>query len=444
MIPDQQASDQIPVTLRRAVEAILPQLEAAARGAASLDALETAVGTAVRTLAQEVVTVGAQRMATGPARAIPACPTCGQPLRRVAVRPRTVLGIFGAYALTRSYWVCPRGHGGVAPADAVWGLGTGTLAPRLVALLSRLAVDLPFDAVSAVVAETLGVAVDGETIRRTVEAVGQAVEAAEHAAAVAPRPPRGTAAPEGVLLLADGAMIHTDAAWHEAKVGVCQPLVRTGPTTFTSQGPADYCVGFESRAAFWPRFYAHAVQTGIQDPRCQLIVLIGDGAHWIWDDGAAYFGEAGRELVEILDFYHAAEHLATVAHAVWGEGTPAAQTWWARQRAALLHEGPAPLFAALAALAPPNDAAHAVVTRETAYFRYHATRLHYPTYRARGLPIGSGQVEGACKVVLKHRLAQAGMRWRQAGAQAVATLRARHRSGQWDPLWATGTPGAAA
>ncbi len=103
MIPDQKASDQIPVPLWRAVEAILPQLEAAARGAASLDALETAVGTAVRTLAQEVVTVGAQRMATGPARAIPACPTCGQPLRRVAVRPRTVLGIFGAYALTRPY-----------------------------------------------------------------------------------------------------------------------------------------------------------------------------------------------------------------------------------------------------------------------------------------------------------------------------------------------------
>ncbi len=237
-----------------------------------------------------------------------------------------------------------------------------------------------------------------------------------------------------------GLLIWGNVRW---RFGEMKIAVDTGPTPFTPQGPVDYCVGFESRAAFWPRFSAHAVQTGIQDPRCPRIVLIGDGAHGIWDDGAASCGAAGRELVEICDVYHTAEHLATVAHAVWGEGTPAAQTWWAQKRAALLHAGPAPLFA-LAALAPPHDAAQAVVTRETAYFRYQETRLHYPTYRARGRPIGSGPVEGACKVVLKQRLAQAGMRWRQAGAPVVATLRARHRSGQWDPLWATGTPGAAA
>jgi hypothetical protein len=391
-----------------------------------------------------VVTVGAQRMAVGPARVIPACPTCGQPLRRVGVRPRAVLGWFGVYPLTRPYWVCPQGHGGVAPADAVWGLGAGTLSPRLVAVLSRLAVDLPFDPVSAVIAATLGVAVDGETIRRTVEAVGQAVEAAEQAAAAAPRPSRSAAAPDGIVLLADGAMIHTDDAWHEAKVGVCQPLARTGPTTVAPQGAADYCVGFEARAAFWPRLYAHAVAAGVTHRRCQVIALIGDGAHWIWDDGAAYFGEAGRELVEVLDFYHAAEHLATVAHAVWGAGTPAAQAGWATQRAALQAEGPTPLFAAWAALPPLPAAAQTVVARETAYFTYHQTRLQYPAYRARGLPIGSGPVEGACKVVLQQRLAQAGMRWRQAGAQAVATLRARHRSGQWDRLWVAGTPGAVA
>ena len=55
--------------------------------------------------------------------------------------------------------------------------------------------------------------------------------------------------------------------------------------------------------------------------------------------------------MEILDFYHAAEHLAVVAHAVWGEDTPAAQAWWTHQRATLLQAAPASLFAALTVLA---------------------------------------------------------------------------------------------
>lgn len=46
-----------------------------------------------------------------------------------------------------------------------------------------------------------------------------------------------------------------------------------------------------------------------------------DGAHWLWDDGAAYFGQAGHEPVEILDFDHVAGHLAAVALAARGERT---------------------------------------------------------------------------------------------------------------------------
>ena len=95
-----------------------------------------------------------------------------------------------------------------------------------------MAVDLPFDTVSAVVADTREVVVERETRRHPVEAVGQAVEA-----------PEQTAAPEGLVLLADGAMIHTEAAWHDAQGGVCPPLVRTGPTTLTPQGPADMVWG---------------------------------------------------------------------------------------------------------------------------------------------------------------------------------------------------------
>lgn len=383
----------------------------------------------------------------------PACATCGRRLRRVeAARPRELLGWFGSYTLARPYFVCPAGHRAAVPADEAWGLGPSHLSPSLAALVSRLTIEMPFDQVPEVVAAALHIAIDGDTVRRVVEGLGQVAEAAEQAAATAatgpadgprapitemPAPAPTQPAPDGLVIAVDGAMVHTEGAWHEAKVGVCQPLRRTAEGPVVPHGEPDYCVGFESRAEFWRRLDAHAVATGVTSPRCRLVALIGDGAHWIWDDGAAYFGEAGRQLVDILDFYHAAEHVGTVAHAVWGEGTPAARDWAQGQLTTLQAQGPDALLDALAALDPETAPARTVVTRERGYFQYHRDRMHYPRYRALGLPIGSGRVEGACKTVLKQRLSQAGMRWRVRGAQAVATLRALHRSGRWAAFWAT-------
>ncbi|MCY0877811.1 MAG: hypothetical protein OWU84_02540 [Firmicutes bacterium] len=101
--------------------------------------------------------------------------------------------------------------------------------------------------------------------------------------------------------------------------------------------------------------------------------------------------------------------------------------------AVLPDQGPAPLQAALTALAPSDSAAAAVVARERRDFAYHATRMDYPRYRRLGLPLGSGTVESAGKVVWKPRLSQGGMRWRRTGAQAVAWS----RSGRWTELWAS-------
>ncbi|MCL8209185.1 MAG: hypothetical protein K6V97_14095 [Actinomycetia bacterium] len=118
--------------------------------------------------------------------------------------------------------------------------------------------------------------------------------------------------------------------------------------------------------------------------------------------------------------------------------TPAAAAPWAGPLlTALPDQGPGPLQAALAAVKPPDAALAAVVQREQAYFAYNARRMYYPTYRRQGLPIGSGTVESACKVVLKQRASQGGLRWTAAGAQAVATLRAWHWSGRWGALWAS-------
>ena len=164
--------------------------------------------------------------------------------------------------------------------------------------------------------------------------------------------------------------------------------------------------------------------------------MLGDGADWIWTRAAHFVGGPGIVVVEILDLFHAYEHLWAAGRAVFA--TPDALAAWAEPlKDALYEEGAPPVLAALDALTPPHPAAPDVVRRERAYFADNAARMDYPRYVAAQLPVGSGAVESLCKTLIQAREKGAGMRWTQAGAQAVATLRAVRASGDWAAFWAT-------
>jgi len=108
------------------------------------------------------------------------CRECASPLRRVdGRRARAILGIFGDYDWARPYLVCPQGHGSEAPQDRVLKLGPGQVSPKLAAILARIAIDVPFDQVPDIVAQTLGLAIDGEMVRRVTENIGSWAESQE-------------------------------------------------------------------------------------------------------------------------------------------------------------------------------------------------------------------------------------------------------------------------
>jgi len=151
------------------------------------------------------------------------------------------------------------------------------------------------------------------------------------------------------------------------------------------------------------------------------VIVRGDGAEWIWNRAAHFLGGPGIVVVEILDLFHAYEHLWAAGRAVFD--TPDALAAWAEPlKDALYEEGASAVLAALDALVPPGPAA---------YFADNATRMDYPRYVAQQLPIGSGAVESLCKTLIEAREKGAGMRWTRAAAQAVATLRAVRASGDW-------------
>jgi hypothetical protein len=417
---------------------------------ADLEGIERQLQRLMRPVLGRVVEAVVDTIASSQATLPPDCATCGQRLRLIErKRERQLQGVVGDYTLERPYFVCDRCHQGGAPLDERLGLGRGSLSPGLSRVAARLGLEDAFGEGVDVLADTVGVEVAKEGMRRITEGIGAVAEAEQQALIAAARhgeiPPLDADAEHPTVLAVevDGIMVHTDDAWHEAKVGTVAPLgpeLERDPDTERDRlawGRASYCVGIEEAETFWFRTYIEACRRGLGTPELQTVVVLADGAEWIWKAAARFLSIEEVEVVEIIDYYHATEHLWQVAHVAFGAGTPRAQAWVQPLKRRLLEEGAQPVITALQALVDTEPVAAEEGGKALGYFTTNAERMDYPAFVARQFPIGSGAVESAGKLLVGEREKGAGMRWTKAGAQAVATLRALHRSGRWNAFWQT-------
>ena len=149
--------------------------------------------------------------------------------------------------------------------------------------------------------------------------------------------------------------------------------------------------------------------------------LTADGAAWIWNLADAYFPKS----VQILDWYHARQHLSGAAQALFPDQPARATTGFHAHTDALFEGCLAPI---LTELEPANLADMA------AYFLTHQARMAYAESREEGYPIGSGSVESEVKQ-FKHRLDGPGMSWSRLGAENMILIRAAVLDGSFDTRW---------
>jgi hypothetical protein len=138
----------------------------------------------------------------------------------------------------------------------------------------------------------------------------------------------------------------------------------------------------------------------------------------------------GDERTEIVDWYHATEHLWTAAKALHGEDMPETKAWATTALDRLWRTGPKPVLEWFDAAQAGTTAAGEVIKRERGYFSTNAARMHYPSFRERQLPIGSGAVEASAKHLVQQRMKRAGSRWSDLGARAILDLRCHLLSGR--------------
>ncbi len=308
-------------------------------------------------------------------------------------------------------------------------------ATRLVCLLGGRN---SFAAAEGLLNGCLGWKISDERIRRACEAESSRIADFR---ANSPAVTRAFAEAAGdVEFQTDAAKVNTTGGWRDMKIGIFARRERGEPATPAGWDDR-YLPAPTTRAAFAaveaiddfaPRWTGWAARLEIRD--LSAITVLGDGAEWIWNAATRQFGGCHQ----LLDIYHAAEHIGAAAKRLYGEGA-AAEGWLDGGRQLLLSDGWAGLCdhigRTLMADASPAD--RSALDELTSYFAAHTERLNYCERLYTGRSIGSGMVEGAAKNLIGKRLKQTGARWDVGNVNDMAQLCCLTYSDHWGPYWAS-------
>jgi hypothetical protein len=379
---------------------------------------------------------------------------CGGQAEYQRQREGGVQTIVGEVRVKRAYYLCPDCHQGCYPLDEQLEFCAGGLSAGLEESAALAGVVEPFASAAELLARLLwtGVKLSHNRVRGATEDMGQALAQAEDELVervfesdkrgLPEAPEQG---PQRLYISVDGTSVRCKATgeeiveegqnyvWHEAKVAA---LYETKEVA-TSQKPGeiaikaeeiDYYADMADARHFARLVWLKAYERGAS--HAEEVILLGDGAPWIWLRLGTLFPQA----IQILDWYHAQGYLVQVAQAVFGPATQPRKAWL-KPELDLLWDGKVQqVIQNLETLQETHPEIEAIQDAIT-YYSNHQHRMNYPAYREQGLQIGSGTIESGCKRVVKARLDQAGMTWTVEGARAVLKARAVYLSRQWDDFW---------
>lgn len=175
------------------------------------------------------------------------------------------------------------------------------------------------------------------------------------------------------------------------------------------------------------RLHQEACARGLGRARARLIVA--DGAPWIWNVAQ----DRWRGATEVLDFYHASQHLWDLGEAVHGT-RELARAWVEKKLHQLRHGQHTAALRDIAALSKRRGSAGQIIHREQNYFAEHARRMNYRDIAQRGWPIGSGAVESAC-LQRQGRFKRSGQFWTARGLANLCALIEARQNGHWNKIW---------
>ena len=371
---------------------------------------------------------------------------CGAEARLAGRRPKTFTTALGPLRLERAWYHCERCHNGFSPRDRALGMEHTFVSPAALRMMGIVAARTSFEGSSALLRELAGLAIAPKTVERHAEALGREV-AGDECRVIEPEPcdaptvylgldGTGVPARNTEVEGREGKQPDASAKTREAKLAVVWSAQTTDKDgrPVRDPGSATYNAAIETIATrdtdtepapFAKRILREAERRGFDT--AERRVILGDGAPWIWNFADEHFPDA----TQIVDIFHAKGHLFEVAKAIYGSASEIGERW-ARKRREELDEGRVDeVIATLRSHAATCEEAR----KNAEYFSNNRARMNYPTFRAMGLCVATGVVEGGCKHIVGARLKHGGMRWTVAGANAIIALRCAVESNRFDDFW---------
>lgn len=370
---------------------------------------------------------------------------CGGTARYVDRREKSFLTVLGSITLHRAYYHCEACHHGTYPRDQQLGLAGGSVSPGVLRMVGLIGASTSFAEGSRLLAELAGVEVGVKRVERTAKSLGEELAAIEREA-TAPEVERGL--PPTLYVGMDGTGVPIRKAELEGRQGkepdgsartresklcvvwsaegrtakgvpvrdadsmTCTAAIESAATRDTDAGISQFAQR-ASRESSRRRF-----------PEARRRVVLGDGAHWIWNVANELFPGA----VEIVDLFHAKEHLAKLAAALWRAGSED-YNFWLTHRYDQLEAGD---IEALVTSIEVHSHHSEEASKEVGYFTDNRERMRYSKFREEGLCVSSGVLEAFCKNVVGARLKRSGMHWSVKGANAITSLRCAVLSNRYD------------
>ena len=374
----------------------------------------------------------------------------GHSARFVEHRRKKLITVLAPINLSRAYYHCAVCGEGVIPKDVALDIVETGFSPGVRRMMGQVGGKEAFEEGQKDLEVLAGVLVQTKAVERISEATGKQIEKQTQrekrhilSSKIVPFPSKAVIPKMYIAIDGTGVPVvkretkgrkgkNGDAKTREAKLGCVftQTMVDSKGYPVRDEDSTSYVGAIEKSDLFGGRIYAEAIRRGLN--RAQEVTILGDGAKWIWAIADEHFPGA----TQIVDLYHAREHLAKIAKLVYGStSTKKAQKWLSARRDELDAGNTQNIIVALNKLRPSDKAIRKEVKTETEYFRNNSKRMCYAEFRSRSLFVGSGVVEAGCKTIIGQRLKLSGMHWTVEGANSIIALRCCQMSDRWEEFW---------
>lgn len=428
-------------------------------GGCDVGKLEAYIERELRELGRPLLEEAVQKLAD---RQPMSCPQCGDALHiERHGRLRHVFSVFGKVPFRRSYGLCRRCGKRFYPADRAMGLQERAPAsPRVQEICALMVLESPAGQAETNIRRLTGLELGCSSMHREARRQGERALALRYADVARSETSSGRAelaararVPNNGFTL----VIEIDAwnirerdcwglseelrkqgenpsRWHWVYTGTVFRLDQrcrseSGRSMVAERGYVATRLGLES---FEKQLYAESLQRGLT--RAGLVLVVADGAVWIWNLAENRF----KGAMQRVDYWHVTEHLWAVANDLFGQGSSEAKQWvtpllrYLKER----EDGALDVIRTLeeARTGPISAKQEETLDREIGYFTNHRNRMDYKNARMLDQPLGSGAIESTC-AQYQCRFKRTGQFWSLEGDEAFLALSTLHRNERWHQLF---------